>query len=260
MKKLMIAAVVAAVAGATFANCNYDEPDQPTGTAWAYNWRFLGKSTVGDPRVLPGIPTGGTCDYGEGVKSGECIRVPATLDIQGYTYKCDPVCTSDEMSDMINLADHIAEFVMLKPYELSVSAKPEFNATTAWAIGVYGQYFELGGTVKFEFAFDAAGEYTQTYDLTFAGMGNYGVYGSMKLPGTVQGTFAGSLDKPYYVSKTLCCGAVPYNCMRTGFLDATLPSVAYGNWACKFNANVAISYNLYGKKAKMPKWYRKVAE
>lgn len=144
---------------------------------------------------------------------------------------------------------------MFKPTYGYVDMETGSLATTiAWPIGMRGEYFECAGTANFP-AYIAK-DTVETYDLTFAGMGNYGVYGSMKLPGTISGNFAGECDKSYYISMKLCKESTPWNCCRTGFLGAGYATVAYGNWAAKFNASAAANYNLYGKKVNMPAWWK----
>ena len=264
MKKLMFIAAVAAM-GSAFATCGI-EPGVPTlkqgSRAWAYNWRFVGRTTAGQPlstgnTVIPGS----ACGIGGSTITGvtEIVRIPFTLDIQGYTYMCDPSCQScgdENEKGFLGSEWQDPEFAMFKPTYGYVDMEDEdagIVTDIAWPIGMRGEYFECHGNATFPAWIDA--ERVETYTLDFAGMGNYGVYGSMKLPGTISGTFSGTCDKSYYISMTLCDESRPWNCCRTGFLEP-VKTVAYGNWAAKFNASAAVNYNFNGKKVNMPAWWK----
>lgn len=265
MKKLMFVAAVAAM-GSAFAVCGIQPGPTPTptgSTAWAYNWRFVGRTTAGQPLSTADIVTpGGACGIGGGTVTGvtEIVRIPFTLDIQGYTYLCDPICTACVTADPTATSSFLGanwqdmEFAMFKPtYGYVDMASGLLLTDIAWPIGMRGEYFECHGSAIFP-AYIAAGT-IETYTLDFAGIGNYGVYGSMKLPGTISGTFSGTCDKSYYISMTICAESSPWNCCRTGFLGAGYATVAYGNWATKFNASAAVNYNVNGRKVNMPAWW-----
>ena len=119
MKKIMIAAAVAAMGVAAFADC------APNPEVWVYNWKFTGKTTTGKPAtaaaVNPCQPTGksdaGTCS--------KAYRVPASLKIQGYTYACPAKYCSDgdKAGDSLGFETAFTEpnevFYMTKPYKAS---------------------------------------------------------------------------------------------------------------------------------------------
>lgn len=76
----MFALATAALVGAAEAVCQYLPVPAPVQTeaAWAYQWKFSGKTTKADVAK---------CNGGDVV-----IRVPASLKIEGWSFYCDPAC------------------------------------------------------------------------------------------------------------------------------------------------------------------------
>ena len=134
MKKLMIAALaVASVAGA-YAAC---QPGKPIvlEDAWVYTWKFTGKTTTG-VLVSYVISESGNCKPNGGGIEACAIRVPASLNIQGYTYKCLPCC-----GGFAELADDGEVFWTTKPQ------KELFEVTNAKKLFTEGLTIDFGHVI-----------------------------------------------------------------------------------------------------------------
>ena len=257
MKKLIVAAAACAMVGAAFANCDYTP--KATGTAWVYNWKFTGKTTVG---ALTGAvdPQINACDWAGGVAA--CvIRVPGSLAIKGYSYNCDPECVIDNKNEFINLANWTipGEFYMTKPYKDLLSAEPTIDVANV--IGRAGGKFELAGNWKFT----SKGLPNEEFDLDYAGMGTYNA--SKQRVTSVSGSFCGKAKTPYYIPTasvikaaakegivdSLCLPAIVWDCAVARFIDDDT-SVAYGTWSVKYNADASAKYYERGTRVKLPSW------
>ena len=242
MKKLMIAAALAAVAGGVYAGCA-DEPVDPvipqTYDAAVYQWKFAGKTGVGV--VVKGtkdilVPGGCADDSTIPGRAAEVIRVPGTLNIVGYTYICDDECWQ---FGTYLVGPTAAQFQLKKPYK-SFVYNENFVETidVAHVIGKSQNQYELAGTAKFATTDKDVGP-TYTYDLTFAGFGSYAKkYGRIS---SVCGNFAGLQTPPRYNGSVAglptCPPADYWDCTTLTYAeDAMAASVAYGTWSIKYNS------------------------
>ena len=134
MKKLMIAALaVASIAGA-YAACTPGK-DPVIEDAWVYTWKFTGKTTTG-VLVSYTINPSGNCKPGGGGVEMCAIRVPTSLNIQGYTYKCLPCC-----GGFTELADDGEVFWTTKPQ------KELFEVTNAKKLFTEGLTIDFGHVI-----------------------------------------------------------------------------------------------------------------
>lgn len=242
MKKLMIAAAVAAISVGAFASCA-DAPIDPvhptTYPAAVYQWKFSGKTGVGV--VIRGTAdrtiSGGCAD--DSTIPGlapEVIRVPGTLNITAYTYICDDECFQFG-TYLVNPS--AAQFRILKPYA-SIVYDENFVETidVAHVIGKTATQYELAGTAKFATVDGDVGP-TYTYELTFAGFGSYAKKNGRIT--SVSGNFAGLQTPPRYngtVTGLAKCPPADYWICDTLVYaeDPMAASVAYGTWSIKYNS------------------------
>ncbi len=238
MKKLMIAAAVAAVGITAFGgNCAPTVPD----TAWAYVWKFTGKTTTGNTAA---VYTANPC--GGGTTASCTYRVPASLKIQGYTYACAPqVCADDALGFETQFAEVNEVFYMTKPYKASFYG----GVTTeiAHIIGKSKKQAEVQGVASLTENVE-----NSTFTLTYAGLGKFDL-NNMRLT-SANGNFAGTLSQPWavLVKKGICIQAGYWRC-DTLALECAGPSVAYGKWSVKYNKSASKKY-LTGSTVKMPSW------
>lgn len=239
---MIAAAAVAMVGGAFAANCSYN-PGPADGAAWVYNWKFTGKTTIG--AMTKGTNgTGGNCSYTPGV-DGEVVRVPGSLAIQGYTYKCDPECLQEySQFKEIDGATAPDQFYMTKPFKAGLTTALAINVGNV--IGVKANQFEAEGVATF-----TTDEPAEVYTLTFAGLGKYDLK-NVRVS-SVSGNFAGTVETPYYVKNMVCKKAIVWNCDASDYIDDDV-SVAYGTWSVKYNASASKKYYKNGTVVKLPSW------
>ena len=246
MKKLVIAAAVAAMVGAANAGtCTDPGGENPDCTVQTlvYGWQFKGKTGTGvlvsatkatkeggssctDPVTTPG--------------TAEVIRVPGSLALVGYSYLCDAECSTVQ-SGLMNPTK--AQFYAVKPLKSLVTPYRGKNFITtidvANVIGKSATQYELAGEADFVFPAEDIG---QEYVLRFAGFGSYDK--KNQRPASVSGSFAGTQTVPRYPKKfggTRCPGAGYWDCCSLTYAPNSegAPSVAYGNWAMKYNATAS---------------------
>ena len=235
MKKLILLAGVFAIGGA-FATCQYipKTPSNSKDSAWAYKWKFTGKTTKAVKSNCTGQPI---------------TRSSASLKIQGWTLYCEPSC--EDFEDTTKAQE---VFWQTKPYKTGLVAEVTFEVANI--IGKKGKNYEAAGQAVF---MDNTGA-KQLYSLTFAGFGKF----DRKEQGTsrvksVSGNFAGVAAAPSTDEKSDCkVGALSkvWTCCECPILDAD--SVAYGKWSVKYNKSISKKY-ANGKlqdKHILPKWAR----
>ena len=228
MKKLMLVAAVAAVAGAQAA-C-LDGPGTTTSSAAAvYVWQFKGKTSTA---VKVSETTGGGCV--DPVTTGCAVRIPGSLAIQAYSYICDYYCESFDSL----LAGSPTQYFAAKPWKSLVYEKSGiFTIDVAHVVGKSASQYELEGVAGFPFT--NAADLNEVFELTFAGFGAFDK--KTGLVTSVSGSFAGKQTPPRYNGKigTLSCPPADYWDCQTLLLkgDPTASSVAYGNWSVKYNAS-----------------------
>ena len=239
MKKLILIAGVIAMAGA-FADCVYLKPKaaKSTDAAWAYKWKFTGKTTKAVDAYCSG--------------KWYVSRTAAALKIQGWTLYCDPVC--DDFEDVGS-----EYFWQTKPSKTLLDA--EFAFEVANQIGKNGKNYEAAGEVLFVVTETTGSGKTKTessralYNLTFAGLGKYDT--KKERVKSVSGNFAGIA---FVKSKGTDCedGAETYAWECCGCPKKKAPSVAYGKWSVKYNKSIAkkVANNKLEYKHIYPKWAR----
>lgn len=251
MKKILIAAIAATVVGGAFAACDYDPVVKIKDRAWAYTWKFSGKTTKG--AVVKGTKgTSGVCGYETPGSLGGFVRVPASLKIQGYTWYCDPGCGSDDFEAALAEVNEV--FYQKKPVKTGLNGGVTIEVSNI--IGKKAKQYEIAGVAQFDGTVDGLyndGSDAFQYVLTFAGLGKYDKKNSRV--SSASGNFAGTLEYPWYVSKTVCAEAKVWDCVTLTLVEDSVTSVAYGKWSVKFNKSTA--KKLANNKAaapKFPKW------
>ena len=232
MKKIIALAAVAAVSGA-FAACQYVAPVVPTTeSAWAYKWKFSGKTT-------------------KAVKSNcsdALTRTGTSLKIEGYSFYCEPECGDFEAME----ADEY--FWQKKPAKVLFAQGSGVAFEVANVIGKKGKEFEAAGNGKF-----ADKDNIYVYDIMLAGLGKYD---SKKAHvKSVKGNFAGVAAAPQLTSYNKGnCGydsnvSLVWPCC--GCPSEKADSVAYGKWSVKFNKSWAKKAAAGKLDSKIyPKWAR----
>jgi len=238
MKKLMIAAAVAAMGAGAFAGeC---EPEEVL-VARIYQMQMNVYTTKG---VLSTYSTTSICAPGEEtctVRRGKDKTV-----IRGYLYTC---------SDLCELADYATAFADSKRKALFGEIDSEFSSTAEFAptvmnfMGVNNTDVEIAWT--FDGTVNYGGDRAQEYKLVGAG---YGVLGSGAtiFPDKMSGYFAGTVTAPYdlknkQASECACEPSKVLTCETYGELAyEAVDSIAFGAWKIRFNANDSKAY-LSGK-------------
>lgn len=268
MKKIMIAAAVAAVGLSAFAvvdNCNPQTPEKKVyGWAWAYKWKFTGKTTEG--KLGSKTVTNSTwCEPSDNKGGDACAyyRVKASLKIQGYTFFCTPGCGSQSFEAF---PEDYEVFWQTKPHKASlfggignlVAAGTQTNfETLSHIIGKSKKQYEVAGTAIFlTCEGDNVSDPTHaTYVLTYAGLGKYSKKYSRVT--SVSGNFAGTVSSSwaYNLKKDWCKPAGYWDCETLLLTDCHAPTVAYGKWSAKFNKSAAKKFLKDQKyRGKLPKW------
>ena len=237
MKKIMIAAAVAAMGAAAFgANCAPDTPAKDA--AWVYQWKFTGKTTAGKKAAVKG--NNSVCN--PTARAACTYRAKASLTIQGYTMACNPGCGSDAFE---TFAEQLEVFYMTKPWKASMSGG--VSTELSHIIGKSKKQYEAAGTASF--TENAEGV---TYALTYAGLGKYDLKNSRVK--SVSGNFAGTASQAwaYNLKKDLCIKAGYWDCVTLA-LVCDAPTVAYGKFSAKYKKSASKKY-VNGKTPKLPSW------
>lgn len=233
----MITIAAVATIGIAEAACSYiEEPVKaPAEKAWAYQWKFSGKTTKADTTKCGGNEV--------------IVRVPSSLKIEGWSFYCTPECGDFETMQ----CDEI--FWMTKPTKVMLDGGIEFEVANI--IGKKAKEFETAGVGSFTSGVD-------TYALTFAGIGKYDL--KKQHPTSVKGNFAGVRSAPRMIISGGSCVAddvVMSAVWPCGDCTCVCPtetpdSVVYGKWSMKFNSSRAKKYaagTLPAKKV-FPNWAR----
>ena len=222
MKKLMMAAAVAAMGVSAFANCT--PTPITTSCAEVYNIKLNVKTTKG----LAGTGAAGQC------VPGACavIRVADSTVLEGYFYDC--ACGCNLLKDGLNtiMWDSKRKAPMCGAAFtfnfMNVMGKKQADAETEWT---------FAGAA----AYDATR--TSTYTLTGAGYGKYDVKNARFK--SFSGNFAGNVDTSFDLKTSTnvagACACDPsqiWDCTDlTALTDAS--SVAFGTWTIKYNASAS---------------------
>lgn len=245
MKKLMIAAACALVAGGVYAGGCGDDDTPPTvdPVNQVYRLTFNGKTTVGVPGKDVVTPV--FCGDDE-TTDGCVVRVTGTLKIEGWVLLCDINCTGVKEAFS---APAKAAFWATKPYFADI---PDGNVTLD-VLNVIGKkggdaeaYGKFTGTVTY------SADYTWSLGdgLAFAGFGKYTsktqVYNNFK------GKFVGSPVASWYIKGKVCQQTHPWDCATmTVNCDEAPNTVAFGDWTMKYDATA--SKNAKTQTPKTPK-------
>lgn len=240
MKKLMIAAAAVAMTAGAFAACSWVAPDPVIlgDSAWAYKWKFSGKTTKAVATDCVNSP----------VNVKYITRTSTSLKIEGWSLYCDPACGDFEAME----ADEI--FWQNKPAKVGFSDASGVTLEVANVIGKKGKEYEAAGSATFE---DYTGIYA--YDLVFAGLGKYDAKNARVA--SIKGNFAGIAAAPQMkAGKDTDCVIAPtviskvWECCGCPTLDAD--SVAFGKWSVKYNKSIAKKYgnNKLTYKSLWPSW------
>ena len=202
-------------------------------TAWAYQWKFTGKTTKG---------VKATCN-----EHGWVTRSSASLKIQGWSFYCEPHCGDFEAMG----ADEL--FWQVKPAKVFFDDKSGVSFEVANVIGKKGRDYETSGQANFT----ADGV---AYQLAFAGLGKYDSKNARV--SSIKGNFAGWAKAPSYTNgKPGDCDydsnlSKVWECCGCPTLDAD--SVAYGKWTVKFHKTNAKKYanSTLNERKLIPSWAR----
>lgn len=228
MKRIMIAAAIAAIgAGAYADNC------APTPKTLVYDVSMTVKTTKG---VKASAGGGSVCTPDAGGAAGGCtvLRAKDTTKFAGWIYDCVEACNTVETGTTVvwdskrkvqlNDAAFTTTF-------LNVMGTKKKDAEWAWTFAGTASYADRG-----------FGE--QAYALTGAGYGKFnGRYYT-----SFSGNFAGTTGASFDLSKsnTTCCD--PSQVWKCDALTALVDSdtVAFGSWSIKYNASASKKYNKNG--------------
>lgn len=243
MKKIMMLAAVAALAGGAFAACEIPGTVVTT-NASVYAWKFTGKTTVGTLLSTRVISSGSNCNLGGGSSNIVCaIRIPGTLAIQGYTYYCDNCCDSFSSG---TAGSSPTLFYMTRPFQDLLAAN--ISLDVAHIIGTRATQYEAEGIAEF-----TSTEPSEKWTLTFAGFGSFNT--SLRVPTVISGNFAGKLDSPYYVARGVCSPADYWKCETLLPIGQPTDSgIAYGNWSVRYNASASRVFRARGTRIDVPAW------
>lgn len=230
MKKLMIAAAVAAMGAGAFAECF---PDEGVEVARVYQIQMNVYTTKG---VYVGAAGGSACEPGECV----VMRGKDKTVLRGYAYLCESAC---DFSDyQVAFCDSrrkaIFEEAALEWAFINVIGK------NSAAIGTKDCDAECSWTFAGTCTYDE--ERAQEYDLRGSGYATYkasteGFYDNLG------GYFAGTATAPYDLRRRTASGSdddcfcTPSQVLKCddGFVEFVDElTVAFGTWKMKFNANV----------------------
>lgn len=277
MNKLMIAAAVAALAGASYAGlCSPEDPDPVTPAGepapLVYDWTFKGKTTIGTPSTTKSVIATDCTEEdvcGVGTETTSLIkRIPANFAMAGWT----AICECGKLIGDYDSWDGYS-FWITKPY------KSYFSAANCGQYGMKACCEEAFIHVIGKKELDAEifsgfygpstfvnTSYGQTWTFDYAGLGKYvqknpiagsnwcGYYSKFS------GSFAGFATASYYINlaKNLCSPSVVFDCadcLADEIVDQ--PTVVYGTWSVKYNASKTRKYITNrgsAAKAMTPAW------
>lgn len=243
MKKLMIAAAVAAVTVGAFAEDCAPAEQEASDTAWVYDVKFSGKTTSGTAGVVKG-DSGNICTPGSD-NTQVCIRVKGSLQIKGWVATCNPTC--DYFADLGGFTD--TAFWATKPNKTIVVAD-------TLAFDVYNVFGKKQKDVEVAGAFEGSlpDLEGQTFAFTVAGLGTYDKKNDRVK--SVSGNFAGTMSNSFYVKNGVCCPTVVFECTDLNTAVASVDTVGFGSWSVKFNKGASKKYAKNGTTPKTPSyWY-----
>ena len=239
MKKLMIAAAVAAIAGGAFASACEPECPIVKDVARVYQVQFNIYTTSGHVLAQSGI---GATQCAPGEDACIVMRGKDKTVFRGYVYVCENLC---ELSDYAAAFADVRRRALVDDAEFewtfcNVMGKNSTDAECAW---------EFKGTVTYD------EERAQAYALTGAGYGKY-VHSTEGFFDNLGGYFAGTASASYDLKTKLTLANAECICKPSQVLKCTAvdgisfedsDTVAFGAWKMKFNANVTKEYMKKGE-------------
>ena len=226
MKKLMIAAAVAAISVGAFAQSS---SCTPTPGVLVYELSMTVKTTKGV--VAKAVAGGNICTPGGG-SSGQTsctvLRVKDTTKFAGWIYDCTDNC------DLIATGTVVA-WDSKRKVQLTGAA---LSTTFINVMGTNKKDAEWAWTFSGTADYSANGFGTQAYALTGAGYGKFDGKKYTSFSGNFAGTTGASFD---LTSKTCCDPSQIWKCdALTTLVDED--TVAFGTWAVKYNASASKKY------------------
>ena len=239
MKKLMIAAAVAAIAGGAFASACEPECPIVKDVARVYQVQFNIYTTSGHVLAQSGI---GATQCAPGEDACIVMRGKDKTVFRGDVYVCENLC---ELSDYAAAFADVRRRALVDDAEFewtfcNVMGKNSTDAECAW---------EFKGTVTYD------EERAQAYALTGAGYGKY-VHSTEGFFDNLGGYFAGTASASYDLKTKLTLANAECICKPSQVLKCTAvdgisfedsDTVAFGAWKMKFNANVTKEYMKKGE-------------
>ena len=239
MKKLMIAAAVAAIAGGAFASACEPECPIVKEVARVYQVQFNIYTTSGHVLAQSGI---GATQCAPGEDACIVMRGKDKTVFRGYVYVCENLC---ELTDYASAFADVRRRALLEDSAFewdfcNVIGKNSTDAECAWT---------FAGTVVYD------EERAQEYDLRGAGYGKY-VHSTEGFFDNLGGYFAGTASASYDLKTKLTvanaeCICQPSQVLKCSAVDGVSfedsDTVAFGAWKMKFNANVTEQYMKKGE-------------
>ena len=218
MKKLMIAATIAALAGASFADCNEK-------CTFAYRMKVMVRTTASR-----GVNDSATCSEG-------CYRNPEIRRFIGFIYGstgskecCD--CNAWKKASVALWDFDARKAVPLTQAELFILDRVGYQKTDKCEM-----YFELRSKETCE-------KLTQDGYMAFGGFGSTGIHDGNITVGAVAGYCAGVL--PAFCSmmdaktcKEKCAISTAWDLCTPKALDKTRGTAAYGKWTLTWDSGAA---------------------
>jgi hypothetical protein len=245
MKKLLAMTLVASVAGVVSAELDCGPGEVPVVCQpMVYNVKFNGKTTVGRPLTTRDIVT----DCGPTEQGGTVIyRVPGSLAIDGWIAYCDCDCTAvleiGSADDAAFWASRPARGVVDMDNEVTFINVIGLNKGQAEILS------DFSGTIDF------GGDRQQGFDWTAAALGTFNPRAGRF--NAFSGSFAGRMDPSYsFVRGDFCSPSLVWECDELGGApDIVMDTVAFGNWAVRYNAAASKAYS-NGRTPNTPAWAR----
>lgn len=235
MKKLMIAAAVAAMGFGAFAECGEPKDDAPD-CATVYKFAASVKTTVAKTAKVKAECSDPTT---------LCYRVTGSQKVEGVAYNCECACTDD-----------LADFTWV------IWCKK--TAVVAMADVETLQLNRIDKTTKkVEAAFTLFADYM--CEVTAAGFGTFDTKNDRI--SKISGNFAGVAQAPFCTAKCAqdtaaygfgMCDGIEGEISGQTFDDQT---IAYGTWSLTYNKSLSKKYAVAGKLSTiMPAWVIKAIE
>ena len=246
MKKLMIAAAVAAMVGGAFADACEPEEEEIY-VARVYQVQMNVYTTKGVMQVVGSATGASQCAPGE--SSCLVMRGRDKTVFRGYVYVCESLCELENYASAFCDSRRKALFGTLEDGEFSGSS--EFAWTFCNVMGARSTDAECSWTFTGTVNYDE--ERAQEYALTGAGYGTFNK-STEGFFDNLGGYFAGTATASYDLSSRFytteeggdACNCQPSQILKcdtvAGLEFEDSDTVAFGMWKMRFNANVTKAY------------------